>query len=209
MKKQFQYTIVILGVLLGLVSCDPKDMPTEGITLPPMEFIFKVYPDTSHIKVGDTFTLYAAISSILDKDGIKLTDGYGELWFGMTKSINIPRVEIEDQTVPLNNVDYQVLIVNGNLKWSNSNSNLLHSLLASPNGDSIIMHYKFVFLKEGLYKIGGFQSSFYQGSEGKARWFAKFNVKDPNWNFIQIPGNPSPTLNDPIYYKHYNIVVNN
>ena len=157
MNKRVKYTIILLGLLLNLLSsssCEP-DPFDEDIDLPPMEFAFKVYPDTSHIKVGDTFTLYAAINSILDKEGIKLTDGHGELWFGMTKSTNIPRIEIEDHTAPLNNVDYQVLIVNGNLKWSNSNSNLLQSLLASPNGDSIIMHYKFVFLKEGLYKIGG------------------------------------------------------
>ncbi len=207
MNKQLKYIIIMLG-LLNLVSCSScePDPINEGITLPQMEFAFKVYPDTSYIKVGDTFTLYAAMSSITS-NGIKLDDGEGELWFGIVKGENIPRISYQDIKSALNNEDYHLIVRKGGVKWVQSNPNELLRLTAFPLGDSIIMHYELIFLKKGLFQIGGFQSSFYEGSKGKGRWNAYFDVKDPNWSFFQVPNETIPTPNDDYYNRHFFVAV--
>ncbi len=199
--------ILIAWIVCVLVaSCDPKDMPTEGITLPDIEFAFTVNPDTSYLKVGDTLTIYAAVSSTLS-NGIRLIDGEGELWFGLAKSENIPMTSISDHSIPLNNNDYHLILREGGVKWAPDNTNRIFRLTSFPTGDSIIMHYKFVFLKKGLYQLGGFQSSFYEGSKGKGRWYAYYNVKDPNWHLIQVPGHPVPQPGEQSYNKNFLIAV--
>jgi hypothetical protein len=54
----------MLSVVLFATSCDP-DVAGEKITLPPMEFAFKVSPDTSFLRVGDTFSMHASLSTTL------------------------------------------------------------------------------------------------------------------------------------------------
>jgi len=202
MKGRGAILLMLLGILF--TSCDP-DVAGEGIDLPAMEFDFRVSPDTAYLKVGDTFTMHAAISSLLS-NGVILTDGEGEIWFGMSKSENIPRTSEEDFSIPLNNIDYKIIIDVGGVKWIDNNQ--IFRLTYFPKEDSIIMSYKFVFLKKGLYQIGGFQSSFYEGTKGKTRANAHFDVINPHWNeFWQVTGSPAPTPNDYYYYNHYLIAV--
>ncbi|OJU76049.1 MAG: hypothetical protein BGO09_14670 [Bacteroidetes bacterium 47-18] len=193
-------------VCLLVVSCDPKDMPTEDITLPDIEFAFTVNPDTAYLKVGDTFAIRAAISSKLS-NGVQLTDGGGEIWFSAVRGENIPRISFDDISPALNNEDYNLIIENGAVKWMSSNPNQLYRLTFFPTGDSIILHYKFVFLKKGLYQIGGFQSSFYQGSKGKARTKTYFNVANHNWNLVDMPENPVPKPGEYGYSENYLFAV--
>lgn len=69
--------IIAIFALCFATSCDP-DVAGEKITLPPTEFAFKVSPDTSVLRIGDTFSIHAGLGTTLN-NGIKLEDGHGEI----------------------------------------------------------------------------------------------------------------------------------
>ena len=203
MKK---YLVILLSIST-LISCEPKDFPNEGIDLPPMEFAFKVYPDTSHIKVGDTLTIHASLSSTLNNN-VHLTDGEGEVRTYISRGENIPVVDPNDIYTASNNEDYYLIVDGGGVKWGTSKIDEIRSFTSAPVGDSIIMRYKFVFLKKGLYRLGSFQSSFYKGSKGKTRWNAYFDVDNPHWDVLwNVTGNPAPNPNENHYKRNYLIGV--
>lgn len=204
MRKRIGILLVLLSVLFS--ACDP-DVAGEGINLPPMEFAFEVSPDTAYMKVGDTFTIQASISSTLS-NGVKLTDGEGSVSIYISRGFEIPRVSFDDNFTALNNEDYKIIIEKGGVKWGKNEVNQIRSFSSSPTGDSIIMAYKFVFLKKGTYVIGGFQPLFYEGSKGKTRWNAYFNVTNPHWNELwQVSDVPAPSINEDSYKKSYLIAI--
>ena len=187
-------------------SCDP-DVAGEKITLPPMEFGFKVTPNTAIHRVGDTLTLHASISTKIG-DGIILDDGQGEVWIYIGKSDTIPFISNSDLHTALNNIDYQLIVEGGGANFASDNPNYLFRLTSTPAGDSLIMSYKFVLLKPGAYRFDVNNSSFYEGSKGKARWSAKFDVGNPHWDSLwQVAGNPTPNPSEEYYYKNYLIAV--
>ena len=200
MKK---YLVLLLSTLV-FISCEP-DPIDEDITLPEMEFVFNVMPDTAYIKIGDTLTLYAALSSITST-GIQLTNGTGEIRVSMGMAENIPKTSYDDNKAPENGSDYNIIIKNGNVKWGTSRKDQIRSFTTVPSEDSIIMHYKFVFIKRGLFNFS-LQSSFYEGTKGKTRWNGSFGVKDTNWDFFQVPGETIPTPGEGNYYRSYWIAV--
>ncbi len=204
MLKKYWYILLLCGLTALLTSCDP-DVAGEGVTLSPVTFAFKVSNDTPYLKVGDTLNIRAAASSTVDD--ITLTDGEGIIWASITRGENIPRVSFDEISRAVEDVDCLFIINRGGAKWANSNPPYVYRFTGKPEGDSIIMDYSFVFLKPGLYKIGGFQSSFYEGSKGKGRWDAFFDVQDPHWWFYEIPGVPAPEPGDAGYLKSYLVAV--
>ncbi len=187
-----------------LAACEPVPS-NEGITLSPVTFAFKVSNDTPYLRVGDTLNIRAAISSTVD--GITLTDGEGEVWAGITRSENIPRVSINDGNSGVENVDYKLIINGGGVKYANTSTSYIYRFTGNPVGDSIIMDYSIVFLKPGLFKFGGFQSSFYEGSKGKGRWDCYFDVADPHWWFTEIPNVSNPQPGESGYLRSYSVAI--
>lgn len=198
--------ILFFVALVATSSCDP-DVAGEKITLPPMEFAFKVSPDTAFVKVGDTVTMHASLSTTLS-EGIKLEDGYGEVWIAIAKSINIPFGSNNDLSSALNNEDYKLIIEEGGVKFASANPGNLIRINTTPTGDSLIMSYKFVMLKPGAYRFDINGPSFYEGSKGKARWSARFDVANPNWDTLwQIVGHSAPQPNENHYFRNYLVAV--
>jgi hypothetical protein len=196
--------IFMLSVVLFATSCDP-DVAGEKITLPPMEFAFKVSPDTSFLRVGDTFSMHASLSTTLS-NGIKLEDGYGEIGIFVGKSNNIP--VNSNLSLALNNTDYKLIIEGGGVKFATGDPNHLIRMTSTPTGDSLIMDYKFIMLEPGVFRFDINSSSFFEGSKGKARWSARFNVANPNWDSLwRIPGNPMPQPSEDYYSRNYLIAV--
>ena len=197
--------IVAILALCFATSCDP-DVAGEKITLPPVTFAFKVSNDTPYLRVGDTLNIRASVSSTVG--GITLTDGEGIIWAGISRGDNIPQTSFGDNWPAKEDVDCHFIINNGGVKWSSGDSPYIIRFTGTPVGDSIIMDYSLVFLKPGLYQIGGFQSSFYEGSKGKGRWDAYFDVSNPHWNeFWQVPGSPALQPGDDGYLKKYWVAV--
>jgi hypothetical protein len=200
---RFLITAIFLLCFVA-TSCDP-DVAAEKVTLPPVTFAFKVSNDTPYLRVGDTLNIRAAISSTVN--GITLTDGEGMIASYLGKGENIPRISFDDVSSALNTIDYHLIIKGGGVKRGASSSNSIIRFSGHPVGDSIIMDYTFVFLKPGLYQIGGLQSSFYEGSKGKGRWDAYFDVSDPHWDFVDMPSAPPPQPGEPGYLKSYLVAV--
>jgi hypothetical protein len=197
--------ITAIFLLCFATSCDP-DVAGEKITLPPVTFAFKVSNDTPYLRVGDTLNIRATVSSTVG--GITLTDGEGIIAGGITSmSDTFPIVSYNNVRNTLNTIDYHLIINHGGVKWVDNNPNKLIRFTGSPIGDSIIMDYNIVFLRPGVYKIGGFQTSFYEGSKGKGRWDAYFDVPDPHWWFYEIPNTPNPQSGEPGYLKSYLVAV--
>jgi hypothetical protein len=198
-------TLVAIFLALLLVSCDP-DVAGEKITLSPVTFAFKVSNDTPYLRVGDTLSIRAAVSSMVDS--IVLTDGEGIIAAGISRGDNIPQTSFGDNWPAIEGIDYHFIINNGGVKWTNGDTPYIIRFTGRPIGDSIIMDYSLIFLKPGLYYLGGFQSSFYEGTKGKGRWDAYFDVPDPHWNeFWQVSGYPALQPGDPEYRKAYWVAV--
>lgn len=125
----------------------------------------------------------------------------------ITQGPHIPRVSFDDINRAIEDVDYNFLINSGGVKFANAAPPYIYRFTGRPIGDSIIMDYSLVFLKPGLYQIGGFQSSFYAGSKGKGRWDAYFDVSDPHWNFVDMSSAPPPLPGEPDYLKSYLVAV--
>lgn len=204
MKKNIGILLLIWSFFLLLVSCEPKPSG-EGITLSPITFAFKVSNDTPYLKVGDTLNIRAAVSSTIN--GITLTDGEGIVWAAITRGENIPRVSFDDGDRAIEGIDYNFIINNGGVKFANADPPYIYRFTGNPVGDSIIMDYSLVFLKPGLFQIGGFQSSFYEGSKGKGRWDCYFDVQDPHWNFVDMPSAPPPQPGESGYLRSYLVAV--
>jgi hypothetical protein len=201
MKNYFYILIFVFGCL----SCDP-DVAGEKITLPPVTFAFKVSNDTPYLRVGDTLNIKASISSTIDR--ITLTDGEGIIGFAIGFiSDTFPIVSTRNVRAALNTDDYHLIINSGDVKWVSNNPNQFIRITGRPVGDSIIMDYSFIFLKPGVYQIGGFQSSFYEGTKGKGRWDGYFDVSDPHWWFYEVPSMPPPQPGDFGYLKSYLVAV--
>jgi hypothetical protein len=199
-------TLNAILLIFFLASCDP-DVAGEKITLPPMEFAFKVNPDTSVLRVGDTLSMHASLNTSLGT-GIKLEDGYGEVGIFISRGDSIPKISENDIFTALNNVDYKLIVEGGGVKFATGNPDHLIRITSTPTGDSLIMSYKFVFLKKGLFRFNIGSSSFFEGSKGKARWSARFNVANPNWDSLwRIPGNPMPQPSEDYYSRNYLIAV--
>lgn len=197
---------VLVAILLVfiIVSCEPVPSK-EGITLSPVTFAFKVSNDTPYLRVGDTLNIRAAVSSTVD--GITLTDGEGEMWAGISRGDSFPQITFGGIRPVIQDIDCKQIINKGGFKWTNQDPFYIIRFTGVPEGDSIIMDYSFVFLKPGLYQIGGFQSSFYEGSKGKGRWDCYFDVPDPHWWFYNIPNAPNPQPGESAYLKSYLVAV--
>lgn len=203
--KYLSITIYLL-LFISLISCEPSPSK-EGITLSPMEFVFKVSPDTSYLRVGDTFSMHAGLGTTLS-NGIRLEDGEGEVWIYVVKSVNIPVGSNSDLSSALNNEDYKLIVEGGGVKFATADPQNLIRITSTPTGDSIIMSYKFVMLKPGVFRFDINGPSFYEGSKGKARWSARFDVANPNWDSLwRIAGNPMPQPSEDYYYRNYLIAV--
>ena len=203
MKKYFLSLMLGYSLML-LASCEPSPL-NEGITLSPITFAFKVSNDTPYLRVGDTLNIRAGVSSTVD--GITLTDGEGEVWAAITRGENIPKVSFDDGIRAIEGVDYNFIINSGGVKFANADPPYIYRFTGSPVADSIIMDYSIVFLKPGLFKFGGFQSYFYEGSNGKGRWDAYFDVQDPHWWFYEIPNVPNPQPGESGYLRSYLVAV--
>lgn len=184
--------LLLIFFLLFFLSCDP-DVPGEGINLPPLEFAFKVNPDTAYIKVGDTLTLESSISSTLD-GGVTLSDGEAILGFLFWYYPYNPITQAGGEHA-LEDNHYNVVIEEGGFIYNTNPSNRVQDLKTWPKGDSLKIKYHFFFLKKGVY-VFALSSKFYEGSKGKTRTSPYFDVKDPHWGFYQIPNNPPPSPGD-------------
>lgn len=188
-----------------LASCDP-DVAGEKITLSPLNFAFKIGNDTPYLTVGDTLSIRSSLSST--NDGITLTDGEGIIAFAIGYlSDTSPITSTGNVRAAINTDDYKLIINSGDVKWVNNSPNQLIRITGRPVGDSIIMDYSIVFLKPGVYQIGGFQSSFYEGTKGKGRWDAYFDIQDPHWWFYEVPNMPLPQPGDYGYLRSYLVAV--
>jgi hypothetical protein len=196
--------LVVILLVFIIVSCEPVPS-NEGITLSPITFAFKVSNDTPYLRVGDTLNIRAAVSSTVN--GIILTDGEGIIAAGISRGQNIPKVSSNDFASALNNYDYKLIVNEGSVKFYQHEPKAISDFISSPIGDSIIMDYSFVFLKPGLYKIGGFQSSFYEGSKGKGRWECYFDVSDPHWWLTEIPNVSNPQPGESGYLRSYSVAI--
>lgn len=198
-------SIIAILSLLFFASCDP-DVAGEKITLSPVTFAFKISNDTPYLRVGDTLNIRAAISSTVDS--IRLTDGEGIIAAGISRGDNIPQTSFGDNWPAKEGIDCHFIINRGGVKRTNGDTPYIIRFTGNPVGDSIIMDYSLVFLKPGLYYLGGFQSSFYEGSKGKGRWDAYFDVSNPHWDeFWQVNGHPALQPGDPAYKKAYWVAV--
>ncbi len=197
MKNIIIYLLVFSFVLS---SCDP-DVAGEGITLPAMEFGFKISPDTAYIKLGDTITLKSSISSTLS-NGVKIEDGEAtiDLFIGYANQIPITTFSFE-AAIP--NEYLNVYASKGGINISETTGKVTN-IYALPYGDSIQVEIAFVPLKKGTYCFQ-VQSMFYEGSKGKTRTQPTFDVKDFNWSLWQKEPQPNP--NDGIYNRTYYFAV--
>jgi len=194
---------LLSACIFGLASCE--DPITEGITLSEVEFSFSVHPDTTYLSIGDTFLLSASHSNTID--GIKLTDGFGLINVSFGQSQKIPKNSSDDFEFARKGNDFEIVIKDGDIDWkSGSISNVINAFKTNSVGDSFKMSYQFIFLTPGTYDLA-ISPSFYEGSKGKGRWSGHFNVQDPHWDLVQIPGVENPTTSDYYYYNHYLIAV--
>src|SRR5690606_22532149 len=130
--------LVVILLVFIIVSCEPVPS-NEGITLSPITFAFKVSNDTPYLRVGDTLSIRAAVSSTVN--GIILTDGEGIIWSGITRGQNIPKVSSNDVASALNNYDYKLIVNEGSVKFYQHEPKAISDFISSPIGDSIIMDY--------------------------------------------------------------------
>ena len=193
-----KYLVLLLSVLT-LISCDPKDMPNEGIDLPEMEFGLQVSPDTAYIKLGDTLTLYASIPSTLS-NGVKIEDGKATIDLFMGYTPEIPVYNFQFEGVVIDN-HLNVIEDKGSIRISPQTGKIVE-IYAHPYGDSIQVAMKFIPLKVGTYIMQP-KSMFYEGKQGKTRAIPKFAMEDTHWDLYQIPGDPSPNPGEDSYYKSY------
>ncbi len=193
-----KYLVLLLSVLT-LISCDPKDMANEGITLPPMEFGLKVSPDTAYIKLGDTLTLYASIPSTLS-NGVKIEDGKATIDLFMGYRTEVPATNVNNEAVVVG-THLNILEEKGSVRISPQTGKIVE-IYAHPYGDSIQVEMKFIPLKTGTYVMQVY-SKFYEGKKGKTRTIPKFAMEDTHWDLYQIPGDPSPNPGEDSYYKSY------
>jgi hypothetical protein len=191
-------------VALLLFGCDP-DVANEGVTLPSIEFAFKVSPDTAYINVNDTVIFESVVSSTLS-NGVKLNDGKVEVKAYISRSDSIPKVSTNDIEEIYAGDQYNLFVDAGGINFNDFVPGLLLGFTATPENDSLKMKYRFVFLKRGLY-ILQLYASFYKGSAGKTRASGYFDVIDPHWNLVQIPGTPGLTPGEEGYRKSYLIGV--
>lgn len=192
--------IIILGSAF-IYSCDP-DIPGEGITLPVMEFGFKVSPDTAYIKLGDTIILSASIPNTLD-NGIEINDGIATISSSISYSNEIP-IETFNFHPAYENEFIKLISSIGN--YDAASTGQITNFYAIPMGDSIKFEIKIVPLIIGTYSIHLY-SKFYEGSQGKTRTQPKFDMEDVHWDLYQVPEYPAPNPSDEGYYKSYRFAV--
>lgn len=176
--------LIILLSSVTLVSCDP-DIPGEGITLPQMEFGFKVSPDTAYIKLGDTITLSASISNVLT-NGTVITDGKAVIDLNYAISDEIPLLTSSFKTA-LYDDDFKLQILIGDIDI-NASTKKISSMYAVPFEENISIDIKIIPLKKGTH-IFALYSKFFEGSQGKTRTQPFFEM--PNHHFDElweIPG---------------------
>jgi len=182
---------------LTLISCDP-DIPGEGITLPQMEFGFKVFPDTAYIRTGDTLTITTNISNLLEND-IRINDGKAVIgtYIGFTEEMPYKNWGM----ISAKNYDHIELIeITGGVTYNKSGS--IGDLIAYLNEDSITLKIGIIPKKKGTYCIQ-LSSKFFEGSQGKTRTQPYFDMEDCHWDLYQVAEYPGSNPGEEGYNKSY------
>lgn len=198
--------LIIIGALIAplLSSCDPYGASDNlTIAIPALEFEFDIAPDTAYVKLGDTLTFYASIENPLLETGERLKDGKAILSFTGSWCRHTP-VTDEDTTV--------ALLQDEHFLYENNEGEVymfhdhLNRLFAYPDGgDSIRIAFKFIPLKTGTYGFN-VQSNFFEGSQGKTRTKAHFDIETNNTEILMLD-NPPITPDMPLFNTLYCFAV--
>jgi len=173
----------------------------EGVTLEPISLPFFISPNTDSLKTGDTILIKGITANTYNLNGGKL-----ECKFYISYSDSIPQTDVTQSRQTFNGSDYLLINIQGNILYNSSVQGLILGLNTVPSGDSIVMSYKFVPLKKGLFVLG-FSSSFYEGKTQKARTDAFFDVENHFWSYYQVPGQDLPLPGSDEYKRYYFIAV--
>lgn len=192
-----KHLIILLFSTIFLYSCDP-DVPGEGITLPHMEFGFKVNPDTDFIKIGDTIKITTAISNIL-RDGTIIKDGIATISASIGYSDEIP-LKKTGMLPAKNGLEIDVIEFFGTTTFNKSGS--IGDLIAYLNEDSITLKIGIIPKKKGTYCIQ-LSSKFFEGTQGKTRTQPYFDMEDCHWDLYQVAEYPGPNPGEEGYNKSY------
>lgn len=177
--------ILMIVALVGFTSCDPLGSK-EPTTLPEMIFPISVSPDTAYIKLGDTIRIRTSISSQLN-DSIKVTDGKVEIQILLAYSSETPITSSSSISQPMEGEVFTVLSIKGHAHV-NPEVKKLRALYAYPDEDSLAVDVLIIPLKAGTYGLGLY-SSFFEGSQGKARTSAFWDVENNHYDELRdIPG---------------------
>ena len=200
--------LIIIGAMIAplLSSCDPYGASDNlTVAIPPLEFKFDITPDTAYIKLGDTITFYTAIENPTLENGERLKDGKTILMFGGAWCRNTPRTD-DDTSFGLKYEEhflYEMPFGGVNILENKS----MNRLYAYPDGgDSIRIAFKFIPLKAGTY-IMGVQSNFFEGSQGKSRTNAKFNILNNNLEDLTDFDGEYAQPDDLLYYRNFCFAV--
>lgn len=200
-----RYLAIILALFLaGCKSCQVGGSG-ENLTLPDMVFPISVFPDTAYIKLGDTLRIHASIPSQLN-DSIKVIDGKGEIWVGFASSPYTPINTLSLYNSAIDSEDFESYVIKGGVGISES-SGKLREIYIIPEDDSLSVDILILPLKTGTYGFS-LQSSFFEGSQGKARTHAFFDIEDNHGEeLLAIPDMPALTPDSPNYKKLYYFAV--
>lgn len=178
--------ILFLSGIFLLSSCDPHGAE-EGLTLPQMKFGFRVSPDTTYIKLGDTVTISGAIPNPLE-NGVRITDGKAIIETAMGYREEIPIVNVDGESNLVDEyLDIYTTIGGVEIGFAD-NPGLVRWFYAVPDGDSIKLEIKIIPHKVGSYSISLY-SSFFEGSQGKTRTQSIFDVENNHFDeLMKIPG---------------------
>lgn len=198
-----RYSIIFLAFFLaGCKSCQVGGS-NENLTLPDMVFPIQIFPDSAYIKLGDTVTIYTGIPN--PHDTVLVEDGKGIVDFYFAFSDSTPITEFK--LTPLINENHvDIVNIDGILRLWEASGRLLDVAVAIRT-DSILAHIKLIPLKSGTYSLS-LQSSFFEGSQGKARTYAYFDVEDNHGEELWVvPDMPALTPDSPNYRKLYYFAV--
>ncbi|HTO15203.1 MAG TPA: hypothetical protein VLZ83_05515 [Edaphocola sp.] len=201
MKNIIEKLILFFSIFF-IVSCDP-DVSGENVTLEPLEFGFTVNEDTTQHTLGDTIYFNSEIPNSYNLDNGKVS-----LFFSVVVAPGVDTITNPNQIKEaIENIDYKMIKIHGDIEYHSSIEGYMRQIFLNPSRtDSLHFEYAFIPLREGVYHFS-FANSFYQGTNGKARTSAMFNVINPNWNLIKISSVSIPNPSDKGYFKGYLFAV--